>query len=219
MSDDVKINTIKDGKLLFVYSDKFNIFFFILAKENEEDILYKITTDKYYTVLNFDEIEHDVVFDDAEDIIFHKPLNNNNGDYKFIGRIDYGEGVIHKFTIDTDLVLVEEKDTASTSINTEVELLKCLDNIKVKRFIQKGSKIYLIGYEGEKKIPLYAIADIERDELDKVYFLYTDTGDVVVNTISIDYSDLRVYVGGYIQEDETEEEGNPAMFFESFLFL
>ena len=218
MNDDVKISTIKEGKLLFVYSDKFNIFFFILAKEKGEDILYKITTDKYYNIVTFDEVEHDVIFDDIDDIIFHKPVRNNNGAYKFIGRIDYGDSIISKFSIDDDLVLVEKEDTA-TAINTSIQILKCLEDIKVKRYIQKDSKIYLIGYEGDKRIPLYAIANIEGDILEKVYYLYSDIGDVEINTISIDYDELRIYVGGYIKEDDASEDKNPPIFLETFSYI
>jgi len=115
-------------------------------------------------------------------------------------------------------VLVEKEDTA-TAINTSIQILKCLEDIKVKRYIQKDSKIYLIGYEGDKRIPLYAIANIEEDILEKVYYLYSDIGDVEINTISIDYDELRIYVGGYIKEDDASEDKNPPIFLETFSYI
>jgi hypothetical protein len=211
---DLKIQqTIKSGKVLYTFADKFNIYYFLLAKENNEDVMYEIITDKYFNITDYNIINMDIDFNEVDDIVFHKPIRDNAGGYKFIGRIAYLNDDVDSFSIDINLeVTIKEEEQ---SINKSgFEMLECLERIEVKRHIQRDSLLYLIGYEGDRSIPFYGIVDIENDLILKIYYLYSDIGDIEPLTICMDLEESRVHVCGGIYD---EVKGGYIPFFESFL--
>jgi hypothetical protein len=59
--------------------------------------------------------------------------------------------------------------------------------------------------------------DIAQDKILREYTLSSGLGEIIANTINIDQTDSRVYVGGHIRSPETKETIQP--YFESFLML
>lgn len=193
----VKIFSLKStGKIYFIYSDKFAIFFFYY--DIEEDKLYKITTDKFFTIEYIDEIVIPDEFKSFKDIKFFKPFKDNiASDYNFNGIIITDKGD-YKFTIEPNnyFKIINKTEYIDKSL---FNLLTCLSNFKVISYIQKSNKIYLIAYDKEYSSYIYGIVDIEKDKFQVMYSLLTDEGYIVPLTINTDSYENRVLIGGYVK--------------------
>lgn len=220
MKDSVKEIKLFDleynGEYLFVYSDKYNIFFFFL--DHEDNKLYKITTDKFFYIEYIDEIETPSDFSKYKKIKFFKPFNNNN-EYSFIGIIIF-ENVTYKFKIENNnkFIYVEE----SKFINNEgiINNLSCLNNIEIFNYIQKKNKLFLIGYDNEYKDYIYAIVNIEDNKAEKVYSLFSGYGDIIPLSINTDMDDHRVYiVGKTVHYDDQDKVSIVKPYFDSFILI
>lgn len=215
---DIKIFSLENpGKIYFIFSDKYNIFFFFY--DIEENKFYKITTDKYYNIEYIDEIEIPAQCRDFKDIKLFKPLKDNRiGEYNFNGIIITKEGD-YKFTIDetNTLKIVEKTEYID---KRQFNLLTCLKNIDVISYIQKKDKIYLVGYDNEYSSYIYGIVNIEKDKFYIVYTLSTDEGYIVPLTINVDYDESRVLIGGYIEVlDNNDELIGIVQYIDQFLLL
>lgn len=212
MSNETRIDNLEDsGRFLFIYSDKFNVFLFFWHLEKRT--LYKITTDKYLEVEYVDEVTVPENFQYHTDIKFFKPYSNNN-EHTFIGIVNH-DGVYHKFTIETDRLTYKEKvDYAPAK---QFNVLLALKDIEVKAHIQKRNKLFIVGEDRheDKHDAIYGVLNLETDSFEQVYYIYSDKGDVRLETVNIDTDDLKVYVGGYIIPDQNEQDQHP--FIESFL--
>lgn len=191
MSKYIKLNKFEDkGTYLFVYSDKFNIFF--IFHSHEDNKMYMITTDKFLNIDNLDEIETPEGFFEYSDILFHKP-NNDNGMYSYTGIARYSDKIC-RFKIDRNkLAYLNEL----THINTnQFNLLTCLKDIEITSYIQKKNTLYAIGKNTKQNDSVYLVVDIEKDLMDRIYYLYSDLGDINLHSINTDVDDDRVYVVG-----------------------
>lgn len=204
-----------NGEHLFVYSDKFNIFFFFF--DHEDYRLYKITTDKFYTVEHIDEITVPAEFKDFKHIKFFKPFCNNNTDYSFIGIVQY-ENKSYKFKIDDKNSVTYTEEIVYHHPDGIINNLKALKSIDISSYIQKKNRIYLVGFDKEFNDYLFAIVNIEDDKLEKVYSLFTDYGDIIPFSVNTDVDEGKIYVVGrieYVDANDKVEKVKP--YFETFL--
>lgn len=222
MSEDTRINQLTDsGKYLFVYSDKHHVFLFFHRLQDQK--LYRVTLDKYLHIEDIDEIDTPPDFFTYRDIKFFKPTQKND-EYLFTGVVTYceedGREASCRFTITRDHL--DYEDPLEYQNNRLFNLLDCLKGIMVHSYIQKANKLYLVGSArvGEAfQDPVYAVVDIAKDEIEKIYYLYTDTGDITLSTINTDTDDFKVYVAGHVDilnKDEQVVDTKP--YFESFTF-
>lgn len=217
-SREVKIFSLENpGKIYFIYSDKYNIFFFYY--NTEENVFYKITTDKYFNVEYIEEIDIPDQFKDFTDIKLFKPFKDyRTSEYSFGGIIKTNDGD-YKFTIGPSNVLkvLEEVEYIDKS---QLNLLTCLKDFNVISYIQKKDKIYLVAYDNKYSCYIYGIVNIEKNNFQTLYSLYTDEGNIVPLTINIDHNEDKVIIGGYIEilDDDSNVTGI-VQYIEQFLLL
>ena len=189
---EVKIQKLEDqGKFLFVYSDKRNVFFVFQSEENKLNL---ITTDKQLNIEHIDEVTTPANFDKYTNIKFYKPLNLND-EHVFVGIIMFAD-CSYKFKIERYKLKLTEKVVYVD--DHQFNILTCLANTRISSYIQKKHKLYVVGVDAETNDTIYGIVDMEKDKFENVYHLYTDTGDIVAHSINTDVEDERVYVCGWI---------------------
>lgn len=213
MNEDIRIDKLDDeGKHLFVYSDKYNVYFVFYS--NARKSLYTIKTDKFLNILSIDEVKtpNDHEFSQFTNIRFFKPYTKDDEHY-FIGIVEFGEESF-KFSIKYNVLQYEEKAQyqPSGTFNT----LECLKDTEVVSYIQKRNRLYVVGYEdGDlEKNPMYGIVDLEKDKFENIYYLFSDAGEITLNAINIDTDDLKVYVAGSLKQTDT---GCEVPYIEAFL--
>lgn len=212
---EIKLSDLEfNGEHLFVYSDRFNIFFFFF--DREEHKLYKITTDKFFLIENIDEVNTPNGFENFTSIKFFKPFCNNGNEYTFIGIIQFNDKA-YKFRItDKDEVEYTEQ-IVYRQPDGIIDSLSCLKSIDIFSYIQKKNRIFLVGYDEEYENYIFAIVSIEDDKLERVYSLYSDYGDIVPFSVNTDVDEGKIYIVGKIQYMDSND--NVTMikpFFETF---
>lgn len=213
MSSETRIDRLDDsGKLLFVYSDKYNIYF-IFHDRNEK--LYLITTDKYLDIESADQIDVPENFFKYNFVKFFKPYSNTS-DHTFIGIVKI-DGKSFKFSISNlALTLTEEVDYVD---NCQFNILTCLKDLTVTAYIQKKNKVFLVGYYEYDKVNeyIYGVVNIETDTFEQIYYIYSDKGDLILSSVNIDIDGLKVYVVGHIDHIVNDQIVDSKPFVEEFL--
>lgn len=215
MSEDVRIDNLNDsGRFLFIYSDKYNVYLFFWSKSKK---LYKVTTDKSLYIESADEIETPDEFSNFTDIKFFKPYTTNNTDHTFIGIVTI-DGVSSKFSIENQQLVYTEE---ITYVNTnKFNSLNSLSGIEVVAHIQKKNKLFLVGIDINEDgyEPIYGVVDLEKDQFQQLYYLYSDKGEINLTTVNIDVDELKVYVGGHTDVlDHNNQIEDVKPFIETFL--
>jgi len=212
----IKLSDLEfNGEHLFVYSDRFNIFFFFF--DHEENKLYKITTDKFFMIDSIIEIYTPENFEGFKKIKFFKPFFANHSDHVFTGIIQF-DTLAFKFKITDKDTLTYTEEIVYSQPDGIINSLMSIKTIDINYYIQKKNQIYLVGYDKEYGDYIFAIVNIEDDKLDKVYSLSSDYGDIIPFAINLDVDEKRIYVVGrmeYINKDNEVEKVKP--FFETFL--
>ena len=205
------------GEYLFVYSDKFNIFFFFL--DHDEKKLYKITTDKLFIIEYIDEITIPENFSEFKLIKFFKPFCANNNEYTFIGIVCF-EDKSYKFKINDTNNVIYTEEIVYNAPDGIINNLRSIKNIDIESYIQKKNKIYLVGYDKKYEDFIFAVVNIEDDKIEKVYSFYSDYGDVIPISINTDTEEGKIYIVGKINIlDESDNLKEVKPFVETFLLL
>lgn len=215
--DLVKLSSVtSQGKYLYCYSDKFNIYLFF--SDYTDRTIYKVTCAKYLCVTEVDEIILPLEYNEKLDIKFFKPIENSDGTYKYIGTINTNT-LTSKFEIDSNnnIVLTKETFKGAKKLFT---ILSCLSNIDVESYIQSKNKIYLTGFDTINKANIYGVVDIELNKFLVYYLLFSDLGDVIPMSINIDTSEEKVYIVGSIQKyDNSDAIIETVPYIESFMLI
>ncbi len=198
MSNETKLDKLEDsGVFLFVYSDRFNIYFIFQHKEDNK--LFKITTDKDINIEHIDEITNPDGFMNYKNIKFFKPFNKNDM-LNFVGIVTF-EDRCCRFIIENDVV--KYQDDVEFEPVTQFNLLDCMVGVKIESYIQKKNKIYIVGESTNNHgdvDTIYGVADLVSGEFDVVYYLYSDKGSINLKTINIDSEASKVYVAGSLNQ-------------------
>lgn len=212
---EIKLSDLEfNGEHLFVYSDRFNIFFFFFDREDNK--LYKITTDKFFVIDNIDEVEFPAGFQTFTSIKFFKPFCNNGNEYTFIGIVQF-DNRAYKFKIEDKNEVIYTEEIVYCQPDGIINNLKCLQTIDISSYIQKKNRIFLVGYDEKFEDYIFAIANIEDDKLEKVYSLYSDYGDIIPFSVNTDVDEGKIYIVGKIQYlDANDKVTMIKPFFETF---
>lgn len=189
--------TKESGEILFVYSDKYNVY--VIYKFNTGNRLFLVIADKRLYLERVEELETPESFSRRTGIRFFKPQNLDKGCVKFDGyTVIDGEG--YHFTIDQGKVVLTKSEKSKKEIlPVSYSILPVLSKFKIGHGIQKLGKFYFIGIDREDKDsehPVYGVVDLASGKLETIYYLYSDLGEVVPACLSIDTHELTVYVSG-----------------------
>lgn len=179
------------GSVLFIYSDKMHIY--TIYHDLEGDRIYKFVCDKQLIIESAHELKIPPQFLDYSELHWHKPTLRG-GDFHYSGAV-----VIDKKTYtfqinDVDVLTISAE---ACSPNTFSLLpMDSLKDIEVEFHIQKSNKLYAIGYDKKTLHQVFVLVDIAQDKILRQYTLHSGVGEIIANTINIDQTDSRVYVGG-----------------------
>ncbi len=206
MSGDIRIDKLdEEGKHLFAYSDKCNVYFVFFSNSRKK--LFNIKTDKRLSILSIDEIitppERD--FSEYTDIKFFKPYTKGD-EHFYIGIVRFNDDLF-KFTIKYNNLQYEEKAQYEPS-DTLIKTVACLCDSQITSYIQKRNRLYVIGHEviDDEANPMYGIVDLEKDKFESIYHLFSDEGMISLNALNIDTKDLKVYVAGSLKNYDNNSE-------------
>lgn len=216
LNENITLTALEDnGEFLFVYSDKYHIFFIHSSYSDLQ--VSVIITDKYYEVKRIVPIEHGTILFAAESVRWFKPAPNGNKTL-FLGRVTEAGRTYH-FSFDdvTGSLKLTEQIEPGNDVPVSYGLLSCMGNIEVIHGIQRWGVFYFTGNltdEDGDTHPVYAEANLSKDKLTRLYFLYSDLGEVVPKSISVDAEESKVHVVGKI---DLEEKG-VIPYIETFLY-
>lgn len=195
---EARIDRLTDeGEILFVYSDKYNIF--VIFHKKEDDRLYRIVAHKDYEIDTVEPIETPAEWKDRKSIKFFKPYVDYDSNVSYIGIITLTDGNSFKFDIKYDVMTIKEQTEFEPT--KQFNMLKSLDRIEVVSHIQKKNKLFFVGADtirGDQEA-VYGVVDLETDEFEQIYYLYSDKGDIHLNSVNIDTDTLMVSIAGYVK--------------------
>lgn len=213
MQESVSLSQLQNrGSVLFIYSDKMHIY--AIYHDLEADNIYKFICDKQLIIESVHELKVPEQFLEYSELQWHKPTLRN-GDFLYSGAAVIA-GKTHTFKISDTGVLSVSAEECSPNVFSLLPM-DSLTGIEVEFHIQKSNKLYAIGYNKQTLQQLFVLADIAQDKILRQYTLHSGVGEIIANTINIDPSDSRVYVGGLIRDAATRRTIQP--YFESFLML
>ena len=199
------------GSILFVYSDKMNLY--VIYHDLEDDGIFKFVLSKDLIIESTHELKVPDRFKAYSEIHWHKPIRQTNGCFVFSGAAKV-DGNTYAFKItDTD-VLEMNSEMCSPNVFSLFPM-DSLQDIEVEFHIQKSNKLYAIGYHKDSHEQLFVLIDIAKDKILRKYTLSSGLGEVIANTINIDCADSRVYIGGSIRDPNTRV--TVQSYFEQFL--
>lgn len=213
MKESTSFSQLKNrGSVLFIYSDKMHIY--VIYHDLEGDRIYKFVCDKQLIIESAHELKVPEHFMDYTDLHWHKPTLRG-GDFHYSGAVVIN-GKTHTFQINDVDELIVSTEVCSPNVFSLLPM-DSLTDIEVEFHIQKSNKLYAIGYHKQTTQQVFVLVDIAQDKILREYTLSSGLGEIIANTINIDQTDSRVYVGGHIRSPETKETIQP--YFESFLML
>lgn len=227
MSEDTTINELTDsGKFLYVYSDKYNIYVFFLAKK--DNALYRVILNKFFYILSIEPVTIKTPGVSFENIRFFKPTRKND-EIVYTGLVtnktSEGTTQTYKFKIERDTFVCEDPTDKVQDIyaDTQFRMLTCVDGIFIESYIQKANKLYFVGKARVAEVycdPVYGEVDISTDSIDKLYYLYSDKGNIELSSVNLDPDDFKAYVVGRIDIlNKDEEVVDSIPYLESFNFF
>lgn len=204
------------GEIIFVYSDRHNIYVIYHSKEDNQ--IYLVLSNKHYEIERTVSIVHGLILFKGDNIKWFKPLHDG-GNITFLGHV-VDEGKTYHFSfsdIKPTLKISEHHQGTQQLTQLSYDILSCMENIEVTHGIQRWGVFYFTGHltdEGGDIHPVYGEVDLSLDKLSRVYFLYSDLGEIQPSCISIDTDDNRVYVVGKL----TKEDGDIVPYIETFFY-
>lgn len=199
------------GSVLFIFSDKFKVY--VIYHDMEGDLLYKFVCSKQLTIESAHALDVPEKFFEYAEIQWHFPTHSLQNDLVFTGAVTIRDETFLFSINEKDQLIMNEK---SSSPNVFALLpMSSLENIEVEAYIQKSNHLYAIGYHRETHKQLFLLVDISQDKLMREYTLSSSVGEIIANTLNIDRSEGRIYIGGRVRDPKTLETIRP--FFESFL--
>jgi len=204
------IETLSDkGEFLFVFSDKHNIILFF--KEETTGDLYKLKCDKFREIEEAFLIEVPNELSNAKIVRFFKPYSSIN-DYSYGGLLKTDQGDYHKFIIDNETMFIDYNFKYSPC---HPESLPAITDITISNYISKKTKMHVLGVDRHDNgnEPIYGVIDVEKNQFDKIYYIYSDKGEVILNSLNTDVQGKNVYICGCI----LTPSGEKLPYFETFV--
>lgn len=206
MSDNNHLLTVckEEGEFLFIYCDKYNVY--TLYRPQQGDKLFLATLDKGLYIERAEVIDVPREFLSSKGLRFYKPIVNDDG-IRFIGRYKV-DNEDYLFSITEDSFDKEPSvRPPEDRLDVNYNILPVLDNFSVTHGLQKLGKLYFTGIDRttDEEHPVYGVVDLLSGKLETVYYLYSDLGEIVPSSVSLDSHELTVYVVGKIVEYDSED--------------
>lgn len=197
MSEEHLLSLLKEsGEILFAYCDRYN--FYMVYKPYGEKVLYLVTCDKGLYISGVDRVDMPDGFFAYRNIRWFKPTVNQTGKVQFSGLVINSEGS-YRFSFDESGEQGFDRFNKDLKENNFFNLLDALKNVEVVHGIQRGEKFYFTGIDCEPdngEHPVYGIVDLTSGKLERVYYLYSDDGEIETSAVAIDPFEHTVYVVG-----------------------
>lgn len=203
------------GEVLYLYCGDEYIYFVIKVV----DTIKLLKIDKVTKELVENVIEAPREFLEANSLVFFRPKENKT--YAQFGgfALSETEEDMYFFFTDTSRSIkvtprLNEKNDGQ-KINISYKLSEALNGIKITQQIQKSTEMYFVGeYEENGEMsPCFGELSVLGDKLKRLYFVYSDLGDIKLNSIGIDPDNNQILVAGCVGESN-----NPSPFIETFSF-
>lgn len=200
------------GEIVYSYSLREHDFIYFVTLERGKVVL--MTMDKNLNAISQDLVLNSSKLISADELNFFKPVKSEEG-LTFKGTAVNGDELVCFNFNNQDFTVNYSTSDISRKVELSYSLFEAMTDIEVKQGIQNLSSFYFVGYcvEGGYSSPCVGILDIETQKLDKLYFLYSDKGIIDLNTLSLDFENKRILVGGRLSTDE----GETFKYVESFL--
>lgn len=195
------IDLAKKGQYLFCYADADQLY--LVYKPVDEQELAIIGTDRKFNVTWYKTITgSEVFYAPSSEIQWFKPKTLVNSIY-FPGLITVG-GEIKHFSLNP------QNSTANvTTFNTvKVDLLSdptekvdSMKDVKIIHGLQKHSVYYYVGIRVDEygdEHPVYGELSLESNLHTRLYYLYSDLGEIVPSSLSLDTEGGVVYIVGTV---------------------
>lgn len=210
----ILFNEVEQGRYLFHYSDKGQIYF-IKQKADSLSLELIVTTKDFEILYRIVYGSSSIFYNKDIKVKWYRPFISN-GTIKIRGKLSLGEEVTY-FTIDETKPEIDYEEPAKdTEIPESYSLLSSMEDIKVVAAIQRKNSLYFIGeVTGEDGVTDYAYGEVDMvsDKMDRFYYLDSDKGKVIPTSIDLDIHSTRVSVVGGVL---TEKEVLP--YIETFLY-
>lgn len=193
------------GSVLFVFSDKNNIF--VVYEDMEDEVFYMFQLDKQFIVEAISQIvlPKSFIGRKIDWLRWFAPTQQVNKCYSFQG-ICQVEGVNYKFKIDDSSVLTVVDKEDSFTLDIPADVVKCLPGIKVESFSRKKHIVHVIGLDTKYNEQVYCVVDLDKEICVRRYHLRSDVGDLKVRSVCVDTHEERVYLCGEISRfDEVDD--------------
>lgn len=188
---------VDEGKILFIYSDKYN--FYVIFHKKEDNRLYRIIAHKDYEIDCVEPIDTPEDWCDCKSVKFFKPYVENTGNIIYVGIMTSNDNVSRKFTIENDEFLI--KELVEFAPAKQFNMLNCLKHMEIVSHVQKKNRLFFVGKDIEDggSESVYGVVDLEKDQFDQIYYLYSDKGQIHLNSVNIDTDTLLVSIAGYFE--------------------
>lgn len=188
--------TKESGEILFIYADKYSVY--VLYRPDRRKQLYLAVCDKRLYIERVDVLEVPEWFFEYSTVRFFKPKNQD--EISFPGVVTVGE-TITRFEMyqNGEVEFTDELGSFDLAVKQTALLLPVLETFDVVNGIQHREKFYFVGIDKQdldNQHPVYGVVDMVGGNLETVYYLYSDKGEVVPSCVTIDVHERFVYVAG-----------------------
>lgn len=199
------------GSVLFIYSDKLKVY--VIYDDLEENALYRFVCNKQLIIETVHPIDVPDNFMKYDDLQWHRPTMSAHNDIVYPGMVTIGDkSYLFKIDEQDSLTISDQPVTSNVFSLLPMDSLK---HVEVEAHIQKSNLLFAIGYNRDTLKQVFLLIDIAEDKVVREYTISSALGEIVANTINIDRSEGRIYIGGRVRDGTTHKTLRP--FFESFL--
>lgn len=191
----------KKGQYLFCYTDVNQIYLVFKPKDQQE--LSIIATDKKFNIAWTSSIVGSSAFYLAgSEIQWFKP-KVVVGNIYFPGLLTVG-GEIKHFSLNPQngtANITTYNAVKADLLSDPTEKVECMKHVKITHGLQKHSVYYYVGLHVDElgdEHPVYGELSLESNQHTRLYYLYSDLGEIVPNSLSLDLEGGLVYVVGSV---------------------
>lgn len=198
MSEEHLTSVIKEnGEILFIFADKYSVY--TVYRIFGENKAFLVVCDKRLFIERAEYLEVPEWFFGYTTVRFFKPKQYND-EITFPGVVEI-DGKMYRFEIkEGEAVKLQEMTSEfEPTVKQTHHLLPVLETFEVTHGIQNRDKFYFVGIEQEDPEachPVYGVVDMLSGELETVYYLYSDAGEIEPACLTIDFHERNVYVVG-----------------------
>lgn len=220
MSEEIHLASVtkENGEILFIYTDKYSVY--VLYRPESRKQIYLAICDKRLYIERVDILEIPEWFFDYSSLRFFKPRNQDT--VSFPGVVTVGDETIRFEMFQSgEITFSGEANSFDPTVKQAHLLLPVLEPFSVIHGIQHREKFYYVGIDEQDEDnthPVYGVVDMVSGELETLYYLYSDKGEVDPACVTIDTHERVVYVVGKINVfDQNDSVTDHIPYIEQFM--